>query len=229
MSRIGEKIKVEREHKGLSPKQLGKKCGVSESYILDIESGRRIINEKLLQQISKIIGKDIEDNIIQEPSVEEISTEKVKPKHVEKPKERIEINPVGQWSEALSGIIKKVPIFDMQMKNIMGYRNFPIIDKKVEGYNPEKLAYIKVSNDGLKGMRIQKGDLILIYLNHELINNSIALVDHGGILKLRKVKRLSGTNVELLELDQEVKSTKVELKDIKIIGRALRLEVDLKG
>lgn len=227
MSRIGEKIKEERQKNGLSPKQLGKKCGVSESYILEIETGKKIINEKFIKQVSKVLGKNIEENLIQEPEKTEIKDQKTS-KNIEKPRSKAvhEVNPVGQWTEALSGIIKKIPIYDINMEE-RGYKSFPIINKKVEGYNPEKLIYIKVPNDNLKGFRIQRDDLILIYLNHELINNSISLVEQDGQLKLRKVKKLSGNKVELIGFNQDVKSNKVELNSIKVVGRGLRLEIEL--
>ena len=51
MSRIGEKIKNLRNKKGLTQKQLSKKLGVSESFINDIELGRKIINESLMTKL----------------------------------------------------------------------------------------------------------------------------------------------------------------------------------
>lgn len=226
---MGEKIKEARLKKALSPKQLGKKCGVSESYILDIETGKKIINEKFLQQISKVLGEKLEENLIQEPEKEVAPQPQKKPSYIERPIVRQEINPVGQWSEALSGIIKEVPIFDIHMKNILGNRSFPIINKKVEGFNPDKLIYIKVPNDNLKGFRVQKDDLILIYLNQEFVNNSITLIEHEEKIKLRKIKKISGNKIELIGFNQEVQTNTVELNSIRIIGRGLRLEVDLKG
>ena len=39
MSRLGDLIKLERTRRGLSAKQVAKKCGVSEKYLLDVELG----------------------------------------------------------------------------------------------------------------------------------------------------------------------------------------------
>ena len=61
MSRVGDRIKQVRETKGVSQKQLGKKIGVSEGYINDIELGKKVIDEKFLEKISKILGEEIED------------------------------------------------------------------------------------------------------------------------------------------------------------------------
>lgn len=41
MSRIGQDINKVRLKKGMTPKQLAKALGVSERYILDIESGKK--------------------------------------------------------------------------------------------------------------------------------------------------------------------------------------------
>ena len=61
MSRIGEKIKNLRNKKGLTKKQLSKKLGVSESFINDIELGRKIINESLMSKLTKVLGEDLND------------------------------------------------------------------------------------------------------------------------------------------------------------------------
>ena len=36
MSRLGDLIKLERTRRGLSAKQVAKKCGVAEKYLLDV-------------------------------------------------------------------------------------------------------------------------------------------------------------------------------------------------
>ena len=39
MSRLGDTIRNERLRLGLNPKALAKKCGVSEKFLLEVESG----------------------------------------------------------------------------------------------------------------------------------------------------------------------------------------------
>ena len=58
MSRVGENIKKVREASGLSAKALAKKMGVSESFLVELEGGRRVINEAMLQRFSKVVGKN---------------------------------------------------------------------------------------------------------------------------------------------------------------------------
>ncbi|MEL7598249.1 MAG: helix-turn-helix transcriptional regulator, partial [Clostridiaceae bacterium] len=45
MSRIGDKIKEVRLSSKLTEKQLAKKLGVAESFIKDVELGRKVANE----------------------------------------------------------------------------------------------------------------------------------------------------------------------------------------
>ncbi|WP_168198202.1 helix-turn-helix domain-containing protein [Crassaminicella thermophila] len=226
MSRIGDKIKEERIKKGLSPKQLARKCGVAESFIIDVETGKKIISEQQLKQLSKILGKNLEEDVTLEPTKEK---EETKPKKVQpSPQKRPAVVPLNQWEEALSNIIKKVPIFDIDMKQIKGYKSFPIINRKVEGFNPDKLVYIEVPDEKLNPLRIHKGDKVLIYLNKEFVHNSLALVEYEGKKKLRKIKRAEGNKVKLITSLDETKTIIKDLKDIKIIGRGIRIEIELK-
>lgn len=231
MSRVGQRIKEERTKKGMTPKQLGKKCGVAESFIMDIESGRKILNEKLLAQISKVLDANLEETMVLEASAEE---KKVQESLEEKPQKfmetssvkRREVEPLAQWEEAFSNIIKQVPIYDMKMNNIKGYKSFPIIDKKVEGFNPDKLVYIHLPDDSLYQYRMKKGDRCLIYLNHEPIHGTFQLVEYDNKRYLRKVKKIEGNKIQLIEGTQDGNAIIKDLKEIKVLGRLIRVEID---
>ena len=43
MSRLGDLIRTERLRSKMTPKQVARKCGVSESYLLAVEAGTKII------------------------------------------------------------------------------------------------------------------------------------------------------------------------------------------
>ncbi|WP_129600872.1 helix-turn-helix domain-containing protein [Anaerophilus nitritogenes] len=223
MSRVGDQIKEERIKKGITPKQLGKKCGVAESFIIDIETGKKIINEKQLKQIEKILGKNFEESV--SFSIEE-KKEEIKPIIKEKIIPRKDVKPLDQWEDALCNIIKKIPIYDLNMDKIKGYKYFPIIDKKVEGVHPDKLMYIQVLNDDLKEFRICRGDNILIYLNSEIVNHSIAFIEYKGKKQLRKIKKIDTNKIEMMSLGDSKKDV-VFIKDIKVIGRGIRVEMNL--
>ena len=53
MSRVGEKVKNIRSSSGMTQKQLGKKLGVSESFINEVEAGRKVINQNLIDRLSR--------------------------------------------------------------------------------------------------------------------------------------------------------------------------------
>lgn len=231
MSRIGKRIKEERTKQGLTAKQLGKKCGTTESFILDIESGTKIINEKLLAQISKVLGTKLEESMLIEASEEKKPQEERADKKPQKVMEtqtvkRSEVEPLPQWGDALSNIIKQIPIYDINMLKSKGYKNFPIIDKKVEGYNPDKLAYIEAPDDSLLQYRIKKGDRCLIYLNNEFKHGNFYLVEYDNKRLIRKIKKLEGNKIQLVEGTQDNKAIILDLKKVKIFGKLIRVEID---
>jgi len=61
MSRVGDKIKNIRMSTGMSQKQLAKKLGVAENFVNEVECGRKVVNQDLIDRISKVLGKDIND------------------------------------------------------------------------------------------------------------------------------------------------------------------------
>ena len=56
MSRLGDLIRTERIRQKMTPKQVARKCGVSESYIVAVEAGTRIIGDDQARRILKTIG-----------------------------------------------------------------------------------------------------------------------------------------------------------------------------
>ena len=60
MSRLGDMIKQERLRAGWSHKQLAKKSGVSESFLVEVEAGTKIIADTQATRILKVLGKSAE-------------------------------------------------------------------------------------------------------------------------------------------------------------------------
>ena len=56
MSRLGDLIRTERLRSKMTPKQVARKCGVSESYLLAVEAGTKIIADDQARRILKTIG-----------------------------------------------------------------------------------------------------------------------------------------------------------------------------
>ena len=55
MSRLGDLIRTERLRSKMTPKQVARKCGVSESYLLAVEAGTKIIADDQARRILKTI------------------------------------------------------------------------------------------------------------------------------------------------------------------------------
>lgn len=56
MSRLGDLIRTERLRSKMTLKQVARKCGVSESYLLAVEAGTKIIADDQARRILKTIG-----------------------------------------------------------------------------------------------------------------------------------------------------------------------------
>lgn len=218
MSRVGKRIQDARMRSGVSAKQLAKKLGVSESFINEIESGKKIINEDLIKRVEKTLEINLDEEIFTEVAepVENLNKETLSSNAVNK-----------QMEDAFSHILKKIPVCDIYFKEIYEYKYMPILDKKVEGYNGDKLIYIKATDDSMRGFRILKGDRLMLYQNQEVINNSIVLLEMEGKRCIRQIKRLDANKILVISHSNDLKTETKDVKSINIIGRCLRLEIEL--
>jgi len=221
MSRAGDRIKEVREAKEISQKQLGKKIGVSESFINEIELGRKVINEKMLEKISKILGDEIEDTSVAFQDVEDV--EERKPR-LEKPSAG---NVKAVWNDAFSSILKDVSIYKYDLAKAIGIRQMPIISNKVEGYAIDKVLFLEIENDDMLGFRICSGDIAFAHLTHEIENNAIALVDYNGERVLRQIKTLGSNKILLISNRNSLRTDTVSHTDIKVIARLDKVEFKL--
>lgn len=217
MSRVGTGIHDARLQKGMSQKELAKKLGVSESFIADVESGRKIANEQFIIRAEKLLGVDLnEADMFQTDEPVENIKETAPSKTINK-----------QWEDAFSNVLKKLPVMDIKMQEIYGYKYLPVIDKKVEGYNPEKVVYIKVPDDSMRGFRMHKDDIVMLFQNSELISNSICLIEIDGKRCIRQIKRLDSAKVLILSHYTDLKTETRDIKSIEVIGRCVKLEIEL--
>jgi transcriptional regulator with XRE-family HTH domain len=221
MSRVGDRIKEVREAKAISQKQLGKKIGVSESFINEIEMGRKVINEKFLEKISKILGEEIEDTSISFHAEEYV--EERKPK-LERPSEE-KVSEV--WNDAFSSVLKNVAIYKYDLVKAIGIKQMPIISNKVEGYAQDKVLFLEIENDDMLGFRICSGDIAFAHLTHEIENNAISLVDYNGERVLRQIKKLDSNKILLISNRGSLRTETVQHKDIKVIAKLDRVEFKL--
>lgn len=221
MSRLGDRIKQVRETKAVSQKQLGKKIGVSESFINDIELGRKVINEKFIEKISKILGEEIEDTSVSFQDVED--AEERRPK-LERPNTG-KVNEV--WNDAFSSVLKDVIIYKYDLVKSIGVKQMPIISNKVEGYAQDKVLFLEIENDDMLGFRICSGDIAFAHLTHEVENNAISLVDYNGARVLRQIKKLDSNKLLLISNRVSLRTDTVQHNDIKVIAKLDRLEFKL--
>lgn len=221
MSRVGDRIKQVRESKGISQKQLGKKIGVAESFINEVEMGKKVLNEKFLEKISKVLGEEIEDTSISFQSDEPV--EERKPNLLRPNEEKVK----EVWNDAFSSVLKNVAIYKYDLAKAIGIKQMPVISNKVEGYAQDKVLFLEIENDDMIGFRICSGDMAFAHLTHEIENNSFSLVDYNGERVLRQIKKLDGNKVLLISNRGTVRTDTVQNKEIKVIARLDRIEFKL--
>jgi transcriptional regulator with XRE-family HTH domain len=217
MSRIGERIREERMKSGFSVKDFSKKLGIAESFVNDVELGKKIINENMIKKIEKLLNVTLS-----EVAFEEISepVENIKEPNIPK-------NTNKQWEDAFSHLLKKIPVCDINLKEIYDYKYLPVIDKKIDGHSSDKIIFVKANDDSMRGFRIQKNDTVMIYQNSELISNSLLLIKGDEKNVIRQVKRLDANKALIISHSNEIKTETRDIKSIYVIGRCLKVEVDL--
>jgi len=221
MSRLGEKIKMARESHGLNEKHLAKKCGVAESFIKEVESGKKVATETLINQISKILNVNLNEETVlfalEEKKQEEETVEKI----------IAQKKTIDMWEDAFSSLQKKIPIFEMDLRTITGYKVLPLIDKKIEGFAPDSILYVKATDNSMKGYRIQKNDIIMVLQTKELINNSIMLIKECNEYAIRKVQKLDAKKVLLVGSSGGQEAVAREIRDIQFVGKCVKVEWNL--
>ncbi|MDO5378929.1 MAG: XRE family transcriptional regulator [Clostridia bacterium] len=239
MSRLGDLILLERSRQKLTRKQVAKKCGVSENYLKDVEEGRRIIQDDQARRILKTLGTSQRNEA--EFSLDEIAAtvdlgtlapqtpkpaapkpeEKKEPVKAASPEEQS-----GIWLDALSSVLKPVPVMNAGWIQV-GRRMVPIQDGKIEGAKPDRVVYFLASDDSMRAMRIEKGDLVLVVPQGLPVDGAIMLVEYGAHRCLRRVKLLGNSNILLQSGDRELGAESVNVSELKFVGRAVRVEIAL--
>lgn len=228
MNRLGQQVASIRNKKGLTRKQLAKKAGMSEKAIEEMESGRKVINSSVLNTFSKILGEPIEDAMMYDEALEEVKEEKRAPiKRIEKTKETkaAPIEPI--WNDAFSSVLKTVPIYDYTLSNVIGSKQLPVVDNKVEGFSKDKVFYLSVEDDDMLGFRMMKGDILLASLTHELNNQGFFFIEYAGKRMIRQIKRLSQNQLLLIENRGVVKTRTVSPQEIKVLAKLIRIEINI--
>ncbi|MBR6028827.1 MAG: helix-turn-helix domain-containing protein [Clostridia bacterium] len=245
MSRLGDLIHTERLRQGLTAKQVARKCGMSENYILAVEAGTRIIADDQARRILRTIGLrqqteadfSLDDvaNAVDLAQVQPQMAKAVAPKP--KPPEAVRVASTEEskgdkavsgsvWLDALRDVVKSVPVMNAVLQPV-DHRLLPILQGKIEGANPEKVFYFKTPDDSMRGFRIHSGDLALIVPAQSPVDGAVMLVEYKSHRNLRKIKKLDAVNILLQTYDREYEAESVSVSDCVFLGRVCRVEFEL--
>ncbi len=225
MSRVGDKIKEARLKANIPQKALAKKLGVSEKYINEVEMGRKVAQESFINKVSKVLNTDLNDiNMVatDEDLMEEKRVAKESKASFKRDNKSNEV-----WENAFSSVLKNVPIYDYELKNVKGHKELPIHSNKVEGYPQDKVIYLEVSDDEMSGFRMLKGDLVFGHLVTELNQNGFYLINYNGETKIREVRRLDNSKVLLMSNRGSTITETIEVRNMKVIAKLDRVEIKL--
>ena len=243
MSRLGDLIRTERIRQKLTPKQVAKKCGVSESYLLAVEAGTRIIADDQARRILKSIGlkQQTEAEFTLDDIAATVDLAQVQPRmaaaaQVKKPVRKEaelaastedEESVAGSvWLDALQSVLKRVPVMNAVMKPV-SYRLVPVENGRIEGANPDKVFFYLTPDDSMRGFRIHKGDIVLTVPAQSPVDGAVMLMNYNEHRYLRKVKILDDRNVLLQSYDREYEAETVPVNEIGFIARCVKVTFEL--
>ncbi len=229
MSRLGDTIRAARLKAKLSEKALGKKCGLAESFIKDVESGRKIVSDDQAQRILRVLG-------VKNPVSTELEVASEPPVKL-RPRPRAYILPVEEqnapdrqaqaesndaWLDALGGVVKRVPVMAPDGV-VIDHVLTPIVSGKIEGGAPDKVLYYRCPDDMLRGFRVYAGDLLLVVPANKAEDDRLMLVEYGGERMVRKLMKLDGGRIQMQAFDHEFSAVVGNMQTVKVLGRCVKL------
>jgi len=241
MSRLGDLIRTERIRHKMTPKQVAKKCGVSESYLVAVEAGTRIIADDQARRILKAIGlkQQTEAEFTLDDIAATVDLAQVQPKMAEvlkkKPeKKEAELAASSEdegvagsvWLDALQSVLKRVPVMNAVMKPV-SYKLVPVENGRIEGANPDKVFFYLAPDDSMRGFRIHKGDIVLTVPANSPVDGAVMLLNYNEHRYLRKIKVLDDRTVMLQHYDREYEAETVPMNEIGFLSRCVRVTFEL--
>ena len=79
----------------------------------------------------------------------------------------------------------------------------------------------------MHSMRIEIGDLVLIVPQNLPVNGAIMLLEYGAHRCLRKIMLLGNSQILIQSGDRDVEPEALHISDVRIVGRAVRVEIAL--
>lgn len=230
MSRLGETIRNARIKAKMTEKALGKKCGLAENFIKDVEIGRKIVSDDQAQRILKVLG-------VQNPISTELEVA-LEPEIKLRPKPRAYILPVeatsasqeqasnessDAWLDALGGVVKRVPVMSPDGM-VIDHLLTPIVGNKIEGGAPDKVLYYRCPDDMLRGFRVHAGDLLLTIPANKPEDGQLMLVQYKDQRIVRKLLKMDGGRIQMQAFDHEFTAAIGTIQNVKVLGRCVKLE-----
>jgi transcriptional regulator with XRE-family HTH domain len=229
VNHVGEQLKTARTQKGFSPKELSRKLGVSPSFILDVESGKRIINDKLLSKAAKVLGCDFRNNSLYGNDIESstLSTTSNSPNQNKAAAGKQTVAPMPQWEHAFSNALTDIPIYDLSMTSIIDTKKAAPVNNKIEGYSPDKLLYVQVQDDEMNGFRLSIDDIVLIYRGNSISAPGLYLIEADNRKMIREIKELSEKKLLAVSCKKQVDIEVLDKGQVNIIGKCIKAEIRL--
>ncbi len=241
MSRLGDLIRTERIRQKMTPKQVAKKTGVSESYLLAVEAGTRIIADDQARRILKAIGlkNQNEAEFTLDDIASTVDLVQVQPRMAAAAKkpERKEAEVVASsqeetvagsvWLDALQSVLRRVPVMNAVMKPV-SYKLVPLENGRIEGANPDKVFFYLAPDDSMRGFRIHKGDIVLTVPANSPVDGAVMLLTYNEHRYLRKIKVLDDRNVLLQSYDRQYEAETVPISEIGFLSRCVQVTFELQ-
>lgn len=221
MNKTAEKIQLARLKKNMTTKALAKKCGLTASYIEQIESGKKIISETIAEKIFKVLEMKTE-SLTQEAMARQ--EESVKRRPVVKPVQKVghhEVDLAPSWSGALDNILRKYPVYNSHTKKEVGLRTIPTMEKKVEGYHCDKISFIEVFDNTMSKFNILEDDVLMIFLTNDITNDKIYYFEFENRAYIRKLRKEQNKKISMYSDNQ---TETVDIEKVKLIGKIVKLE-----
>jgi phage repressor protein C with HTH and peptisase S24 domain len=223
---------------------VAKKCGVSESYLMAVEAGTRIIADDQARRILKNMGlkQQTEAEFTLDDIAATVDLAQVQPRMAavaaaKKPvrkeaelaastEDKDEGVAGSVWLDALQSVLKRVPVMNAVMKPV-SYQLVLVENGRIEGANPEKVFFYLAPDDSMRGFRIHKGDIVLTVPAQSPVDGAVMLMNYNEHRYLRKVKILDDHRVLLQSYDREYEAETVPINEIGFLSRCVKVTFEL--
>ena len=233
MGRMGDTIRQNRLKYHMTEKQLAKKVGLAESFVKDVEAGKKIPSDDQARRMLKAMGvNDVvgtEIDTANEPEVRlrprprpyiiPVEPDEPAPTPTEMEAQR-ESN--DAWLDALGGVVKRVPVVD-EHGLAVDHMLFPVTGGKIEGGQPDKVLLFRCPNEEMGGFKVHAGDVLLVIPDKTPVDDAFMLISSGGVRKIRKVKKLEGSKLILQSYDRELRIETKLWAEVQFLGRCVKL------